>query len=143
MAAISVTTVVRGKEQLADELTVPLPDTALDSGLSLRQLIEHAVRFEIERFRRRQTKWLMNSVLTSDQIQALARKGKVNESNPELEVTVDAGEASRMAVSAFEEKAYLVLVDGRRLTRLDERVPLGSDSEVAFLRLARLTGRLS
>jgi hypothetical protein len=46
--------------------------------------------------------------------------------------------AVAVALQAFEDGLYLVLIDGRRQRRLDAPVQLGADSTLTFLRLGVL-----
>jgi len=46
----------------------------------------------------------------------------------------------RKACSSFERNGFLVLVDDRQITSLDEPVEVRSDSEVTFLKLVPLMG---
>jgi len=47
---------------------------------------------------------------------------------------------SRRAYSSFEKNGFLVLVDGRQVTELDERLDLHEDSEIDFIKLVPLVG---
>lgn len=40
----------------------------------------------------------------------------------------------------FERNGFLVLVDGRQVSELDERIELRADSEVEFVKLVPLVG---
>ena len=44
------------------------------------------------------------------------------------------------ACSSFGRNGFLVLVDGRQVTELDERIDLRSDSEIQFVKLVPLVG---
>lgn len=44
------------------------------------------------------------------------------------------------AIRAFEGNGFLVLVDGRQITELDERISLEPQSQVTFLKLVPLIG---
>ncbi len=44
------------------------------------------------------------------------------------------------ALAAFERNGFLVLVDDRQITGLDEKIPLTAQSTVTFLRLVPLIG---
>ena len=44
------------------------------------------------------------------------------------------------ALAAFERNGFLVLVDDRQITGLDEKIPLTAQSSVTFLRLVPLIG---
>ncbi len=44
------------------------------------------------------------------------------------------------ACSSFERNGFLLIVDGRQATDLDERIDLRADSEVQFVKLVPLVG---
>jgi len=44
------------------------------------------------------------------------------------------------ACSSFERNGFLLIVDGRQATDLDERIELRTDSEVQFVKLVPLAG---
>jgi hypothetical protein len=46
----------------------------------------------------------------------------------------------RRACSSFEKNGFLLIIDGRQLTELDEPIDLHEDSEVEFLKLVPLVG---
>ncbi|WP_263353121.1 hypothetical protein [Acidicapsa acidisoli] len=46
----------------------------------------------------------------------------------------------RRAWSSFEKNGFLVLVDGRQVTELDERLDLKENSEIDFIKLVPLVG---
>jgi hypothetical protein len=50
-----------------------------------------------------------------------------------------AGETGR-ALEAFRRGRFVLLVDGRQLVREDDRVTIGPDTDVTFLRLVPLRG---
>lgn len=53
---------------------------------------------------------------------------------------VDAEIQAKVAVEAFERGRFLLLVDDRQVTGLDERVVLRTGSSVSFLKLTPLVG---
>lgn len=55
-------------------------------------------------------------------------------------VRVDPEEQARTALEAFGRNAFVVLVDDRQVTDLDERVRLRMGSRVTFLKLVPLVG---
>ena len=61
-----------------------------------------------------------------------ARAGKATPLDPALEV--------EKALRAFAAGTYVILVDGRRVERLDEVVPFAPGTKVTFLRLMPLVG---
>lgn len=58
----------------------------------------------------------------------------------DLEQNVDVEEAIGVALQAFEDGLYLVIVDGEEKRSLDAQVFVKEDSSVAFVRLVMLAG---
>ncbi|KAB1907910.1 hypothetical protein J5U46_09525 [Micromonospora tulbaghiae] len=52
----------------------------------------------------------------------------------------DPEERTRMTLAAFGRNAFVVLVDDRQVTELDEKVRLHAGSRVTFLKLVPLVG---
>jgi hypothetical protein len=140
MLTISGKTLGKKKPLFAD-WSVPFPDDLMtDNGVTLRHLIDHIVRTEVQAFRQRQDERVLLRALSPTQIAEQARKGKVQSGGQELHQKVDEDEAVRTALEAFEDGLYLVVVDGTELRQLDTLIPLQPDSRVAFVRLALLAG---
>ena len=49
---------------------------------------------------------------------------------------------SEHALQCFEDGIYRIFMDGKQLDRLDREITLGEDSELTFVRLTMLSGRL-
>lgn len=118
--------------------TALLPDEA--ETLTLRTLIAGVVRDEVEAFRARQEERRLVRVLTRGVIEQGVAAGKVDMGGRDLAQAVDADAAVAAALQAFEDRLYLVFVDGREETSLDAAVNLASGSRVSFVRLVALAG---
>jgi len=116
--------------------------------LTLRDLITRAVD---EQVRVVHAQWLGDlaatrrvmdrQYLTQSEIDARAKAGAVTmpaalPAAPPGDVTTAAADA----LHAFERQRYVVYVDGRQITDLDDLVPLRLGSKVTFLRLVPLVG---
>jgi hypothetical protein len=129
------------KKPLFADWSIPFPPDVGDGGLTLRDLIGRVVRAEVEAFRRRQQDRQLFRALTARQIQEGAARGKVEMGGSEVKPQeVDAEQAVAVALEAFEDGLYLVVVDGQEQRQLDAQVHLKEDSRVAFVRLAMLAG---
>ena len=81
-------------------------------------------------------------VLDKDTIEELAEIGKIafgisyGEKVPEEQDAVDT------AVSAFQDGLYRVFLDGEELSDLQQGIVLNEDTELTFIRLTMLAGRI-
>jgi hypothetical protein len=129
------------KKPLFADWSIPFPPDVGDGGLTLRDLIARVVRAEVEAFCKRQQERQLFRALTARQIEEGAAKGKVEMGGSEVPPQkVDAEEAVGVALQAFEDGLYLVIVDGEEKRQLDAQIALKEDSRVAFVRLVMLAG---
>jgi hypothetical protein len=141
MITISGKTLGRKKPLFAD-WSIPFPPDLAegDSGLTLRDLIAHIVRAEVAAFRQRQDQRRLLRALTANDIDKGVVKGKVDMGGRNLKQKVDEDEAVAVALQAFEDGLYLVVLDDEEQRDLDREVFLQPDSRVTFVRLAMLAG---
>lgn len=129
------------KKPLFADFSAPLPPGLGDGGaLTLRDLISHVVRHEVQAFQRRQEDRTLLHALTARQIEEGVAKGKVDLGGRDLKQKVDPEEAVGVALEAFEDGIYLVVVDGLEQRNLDAQVYVQPDSRLAFVRLVMLAG---
>jgi hypothetical protein len=130
------------KKPLFADWSVPLPPGPGDGGepLTLRALVGLVVRAEVAAFRQRQEERKLIRALTARDIEAGAARGKVDMGGRDLKQPVDEEEAVVVAVQAFADGLYLVIVDGEEQRDLDREVHVQADSRVTFVRLAMLAG---
>ena len=110
------------------------------SPLTLRALIDRVVRAEVAAFRDRQAERRLARFLTRRELDQQAERGRVDLGGRELRQAVDTEAAVGVALEAFEDGIYFVVIDGRQCMSLDEQVAVGADSRVTFLRLVPLAG---
>jgi hypothetical protein len=129
------------KKPLFADWSIPFPPDAGDGGLTLRDLIGRVVRAEVEAFKQRQQERQLFRALTTRDIEKGVEKGKIESGGQEFKPQqVDADDAVGVALQAFEDGLYLVVVDGEEQRELDRQVFLKGDSRVAFVRLTMLAG---
>lgn len=75
-----------------------------------------------------------NEITVRELIETRVRQQLRDRAGPEV------GKAVAAALAAFERGAYLVVLDDRRLERLDERIALTPISRLTFWRLIPLVG---
>lgn len=140
--ALLVSTRVLGKRKpLLDDFVVPPPGmTPGGDDFRLRDLIEHVVRHEVDRFRQRQREGRFDRVLSDARIAEAAVRGKVDPAGKDRQQEIDAEAAVATALQAFEDGLYLVIIDEVERRSLDEPVHLAEDSQLVFIRLTFLAG---
>lgn len=130
------------KQPLFADWSIPFPPDLDEGGdrLTLRDLITRVVRGEVEAFRQRQQERQLVRALTASQVDEGVRKGKVDMGGRTLKQPVDEEDAVAVALQAFEDGLYLVILDGEEQSELDREVNLQPDSRVTFVRLVMLAG---
>jgi hypothetical protein len=130
------------KKPLFANFSVPFPPDLHEGGdrLTLRDLIARIVHAEVAAFRDRQKDQQLIHALTARQIAEGAARGKIDMGGKDFTQEVDEESAVAVALEAFEDGIYLVVVDGAEQRSLDSEVHLQPDSRVTFIRLAMLAG---
>lgn len=118
----------------------PRPSGSGDGGFTLRDLIGHVVRAEVEAFRTRQDIRRFDRVLSPAEIDAGKAAGRISPEGRGITQNVDPEQAVGVALQAFEDGIYLVVIDGIEHRDLDAQIYLTDDSRVVFVRLVFLAG---
>lgn len=108
--------------------------------LALRELIERVVNAEVAAFRLRQLDGRLLQVLSPEQIASGAEAGKISSGGSDLDQEVDDAAAVATALEAFEDGLYFVFFNGVQVESLEDRVEVGPDSGMLFVRLVPLIG---
>lgn len=130
------------RKPLFADWSVPFPpDWEGAGGRTLRDLIVHVVRSEVEAFRQRQEERQTLRALTARQIKVGAARGKIEMGDSEVPLqNVDIDEAAAVACQALEDGLYLVAIDDEVYRELDREIHVHDESRVTFVRLALLAG---
>lgn len=130
------------KAPLFDDWSIPLATLAPDPAvpLTLRDLIARVVLEEVAAFRQRQEERRLVHVLTRGEIEQALAAGKVDMGGHDLSQAVDPQAAVATALQAFEDRLYLLFVDGRQQPDLDAALHLAPGSRISFVRLVALSG---
>lgn len=143
MAVLTISARALGKRKpLVPDWQVPFPPEEQGGGepLTLRQLITRIVRREVEAFKQRQENRKVVRILTERQIEEGLSKGKVDAGGRNLHQFVDPDEAVAVALQAFEDGLYLVILDGEECRELDREIFIHPESHLVFVRLVMLAG---
>lgn len=93
---------------------------------TVRELISERVRIEHERFRLPGNDADMDAFLYAPNIRHFTH--------------MPAEEAVALALTAFERNAYMLFIDGKQLTDLDDAIVIAPRTEVTFIKLLPLVG---
>ena len=140
---VTISTRVLGRrKRLLDDWSIPFPPEFSSDGepLTLRDLITRIVCEEVRQFKDRQARRRLVQVLSAKEIEAGAAKGKIISGGSNLDQNVDEEEAIGVALQAFEDGLYLVIIDDHEYRQLDAEVFLRPESRITFLRLIMLAG---
>ncbi|MFN0178023.1 MAG: hypothetical protein ACKVZ0_04425 [Gemmatimonadales bacterium] len=135
------TRVLGKKGRPLDNWSVPPPPSSRgDGGLTLRQLIADVVRAEIKAFEGRQRGNRLLRVLSAAEIADGTARGKIVSGGSSLSDVVDEEQAVGVAIQAFQDGLYLVVLDGVEQRDLERQVYPKADTRLVFLRLTFLAG---
>lgn len=133
------------RRALFDSFSVPPPPGVEGGGgpMKLRDLIAHVVIEEVAGFEKRQRLRWIDRVLTQPQIDQAAARGKISPEGREASIEhrrIDPGAAVPVALEAFTDGLYLVVLDDIEYRDLDDFISINSDSRLTFIRLTFLAG---
>jgi hypothetical protein len=120
--------VIPGRRFSAEAVTVPQPE------ITTRELIRSRVQQEVERHNQNQPGVFRGLVQPEESEQIL------NGFRMKVQRTLDWKVQFERACSSFDRNGFLILVDGRQVSDLDESIALRADSEVQFVKLVPLVG---
>lgn len=100
--------------------------------ITVEELIEQRVKQEVEQFNR-QTKETRFFGL----VQPSSTERRLNRSQRR---SIDWKKQANVAIHAFRGNGFLLLVNDRQLTELDEPIDIRPDTKVTFLKLVPLVG---
>jgi len=133
--------VIGQKRPLFTDYRLPLPPDVTASGrMTLRDLITQIVLYEVEGFRKRQQERRLAQVLSPQEIEQGATKGKIDSGERDLQQEVDDDAAVSTALQAFEDGLYFVFLDDTQQESLDQTVFVSDDNRIMFVRLVALAG---
>ena len=108
--------------------------------LTLRDLITTVVLQEVEAFRERQEKRRLAQVLTKEEVDAGAKRGKIDSGERDLQQEIDEHVAVSHALQAFEDGIYYVFLNDVQQEDLDSEVSIAGETRLLFVRLVALAG---
>ena len=134
------------RKPLFADYALPLPAQAQGGTLTqcgtltLAELLGYVVQAEVLAFTERQSERRLLKVLSEAQLAHGLQVGKVSSGGSELEQAVDADQSLAIAVQAFRDGLYLVIVDTQEVRDLAEVLTLHANSRMSFVRPNRWAG---
>jgi hypothetical protein len=120
--------VIPGQRSSAETLTLG------DIGNSARELIRSRVQQKVERYNQSLPD-VFHGLVQPEESEQILNGFRLKVKRPlNWEVQYE------RACSSFERNGFLLLVDGRQVSELDERIELRPDSEIQFVKLVPLVG---
>ncbi|MEY2194484.1 hypothetical protein AB7942_17340 [Neobacillus sp. BF23-41] len=110
---------------------------------TLRVLLTELVSIQVQEFNATtQTETNMVSFLTNEEIEQQVYAGKVGFGTKYSDQKADLQTAVRVAIQAFEDGLYRVVINEKESLDLDERLGLQEDDQLTFIKLTMLAGRM-
>lgn len=109
---------------------------------TVRDLLTETVKINVAEYEKRQESAEILRILSGEEIADKSTQGKIgfgtiySERKPKLE------NAIQTAWKCFEDGIVVVFADGTQLTELEELLALQEGSEVTFVRMTMLAGRM-
>ena len=138
-----ISTRILGKRKplLSDfSIDPPLDQSGGGRDRTLRELIEHIVRAQVNQYNNQKQAQRFDRVLGVQEIQEGLLRGKLDPASKSNTQEADAEEAVGVALLAFEDGLYKVIIDETERVSLDEVVRVTADTNIVFLRLVFLAG---
>jgi hypothetical protein len=119
----------------------------LEETLTVRELITRTVEEQVHDLllnrkldAEQASRILDRHYLTEAEANSLAARGAIRYPAEKPQRRIDSQAEVRKALHAFQQGAYLVIVDGHQVDGLDEVLRLSATSKITFLRLTPLVG---
>lgn len=109
---------------------------------TVRKLLEETVRINRKEYGERRKHTEVEAVLSGENIEEQADGGKVTFGLSRKDKVPEFREAVENAWQCFEDGIAVVFLDGEQLERLEEKLELRENSELVFVRMTMLAGRM-
>ena len=109
---------------------------------TVRRLLEETVRIDLEEYGKRRRHTEVEAVLSKESMEEQAGAGKITFGLSFQDKVPDYRKAAENACQCFEDGIAVVFLDGKKLERLEEKISLQENSELVFVRMTMLAGRM-
>ena len=121
-----------------------------DRPMTVEEFIEETVRQNVREYNERKDATELLRLFSRNQdeesleekLDGMAESGKVSYGDSFDDRKADAEAAVRNALQCFDDGIVALFADGKRYLKKDEQIPLTNQSEVTFVRLVFLAGRM-
>lgn len=141
MAIVNVRVNVKGitkKKPQIETIIIPMEDSISD----MEKLLEAVVKHSVREYNERKSHGDILTVLSKDQIADKAETGKIGFGVNYGDKQVKVKEAVENARQSFADGLVVVFVDGVKKTGLCDRVTVKEGTELTFVKLTMLAGRM-
>lgn len=113
-----------------------------DREMTVEEFLAETVRRNVREYNEKKDAGEILRLFTEEAIEDKAAAGKVSYGDPMDDRKADAEKAVANALQCFDDGMVALFVDGVRYQKRDEALPLRDQSEVTFIRLTFLAGRM-
>ena len=113
-----------------------------DGPMTVEEFLAETVRQNVRDYNERKEAGEILRLFSADVLEEKAQSGKVSYGDPVDDRKADEGKAVANALQCFDDGMVALFADGVRYTERSERIALGEQSEVTFIRLTFLAGRM-
>ena len=113
-----------------------------DGPMTVEEFLAETVRQNVRDYNERKEGGEILRLFSADVLEEKAQSGKVSYGAPMDDRKADEGKAVANALQCFDDGMVALFADGVRYTERSERIALGEQSEVTFIRLTFLAGRM-
>ena len=107
-----------------------------------KDLLTETVKLNVSEYEKRQESSELLKVLSKSEIEDKSAAGKIGFGRIYGERKPDVEEAVKTALECFEDGLAAVFVDGVQVSELEEVLSLHEGSEITFVRMIMLSGRM-
>ena len=117
-------------------------DRDFSGGVTVREFLEFMVEHTLQEYKERKEQTELIKVLTEQEIKDRAYAGRVDfDTNNGLKLP-DPEVAKKNALESFEDGVTVLFVGDHKAESLTEVLHIGQDTEITFIKLTMMAGRL-
>ncbi len=109
---------------------------------NMREFISETVKICVKDYNKRQENGELITILSREEIEDKSALGKISFGTIYSEKKGKEDKAIANALQCFEDGIVAIFIDGDRKENLDDKIELIEGSEITFVRLTMLSGRL-
>ena len=113
-----------------------------DREMTVEEFLTETVRNNVREYNEKKDAGEILRLFTAEALEDMASAGKVSYGDPMDDRKADKEKAVVNALQCFDDGIVALFADGVRYQKREERLPLKDQSEVTFIRLTFLAGRM-